>query len=98
MTRFSFTGERVDNEHCSPPQFVKILHDETVTEGDSVTIQCTNPHDDDHGMKARAPQFTQSLEDHEVCNLKLVVPARLDSTVHILEKLMIAFTIAWSIT
>ena len=52
-------------EH-SPPQFVKILHDETVEEGDSVTIECKSSHEDDHGMKTRAPVFTQKLTDQEV--------------------------------
>ena len=50
----------------SPPQFVKILHDEVVEEGDSVTIECRNQHEDDHGMKTRPPEFTQKLQDQEV--------------------------------
>lgn len=60
-----FLGEQPGVAY-SPPQFVKLLKDGSVEEGSSVTIECTNPHDDDHGMKTRAPQFTQKLQDHEV--------------------------------
>ena len=45
---------------------MKILHDEVVEEGDSVTIECRNQHEDDYGMKTRAPEFTQKLQDQEV--------------------------------
>lgn len=63
-------GEDAGLEH-SPPQFVKILHDGTVQEGDSVTIDCKSSHEDDHGMKARAPEFTKKLSDEEVGHLIL---------------------------
>lgn len=56
---------------------MKILHDQVVDEGDSVTIECKNPHDDDHGMIGRAPQFTQKLEDHEVGSYGLQIWTKL---------------------
>ena len=65
-TRDHIVGDDSAGLDHSPPQFVKILHDEVVEEGDSVTIECRNQHEDNHGMKTRAPEFTQKLQDQEV--------------------------------
>ena len=52
-------------EH-SAPQFVKNLRDETVEEGDSVTIECKSKQEVNSVVQPRAPEFTQQLSDHEV--------------------------------